>query len=874
MWTAIREFVQALVSRPRLEREFDAELRDHLERDVEARLRRGLPPAEARRQALADLGGVERTKDEVRDVHAITLIDALRRDLRFATRRMLRQKGYAALTVFTIALGTGAATAVFTVVDGVLLQPLPFTEPDRLVTIAQVKLSEAVTRDDVPPATYLDWRQRVRGLVTLSAGNPWSVNLRGASSTDRVEAWQVSEEFFAMVGVIPHLGRLLQPSDFTPGGARVVVLDHGFWQRRFGSDPAIIGRSLRLDDHTVEVVGVMPPGFELPAPTGMWMPWIPVESQRTDRFGTYIKVFARLAPGVSLAQANDEMATVARDLEREYPRSNSGVGATVSPLLDVMVGAHRGLLWTLLGASAVLLLVTLANIAALHLTRVARQRRETAIRVALGAGRGGVARPLVAESVLLAVLGGGVGVGVAWASVRLLHAAGPSDLPRLASVALDARALGMVVLLSACAAVVLSVIAVGRSAEVTFGTLATRTVAGSRLARRGRQGAVAAQLALSLVLLIGTSLLVRSFQRVLAADRGYDSNNVLSFTVWVYDEYPTAPLREQFARRVLDRMRELPGVRHAAVGSALPLAEPITGEEADVVMEGTSVPLNEEPRARGIAAWPSYFETLQMQLRRGRLFDDSDNGTSERVVVVNEAFVRRHSPDRDPIGRMVSVGLMGRGIPRRIIGVVGDTRHVRLDVPPEPGVYIPWLQQPIAAMSFVVRTDVPPETLTGAVAKAMFEIDDRLGVAHLTTMNAQLDQRLRARRFLVLLLATFAGIAIALAGVGVFGVMNQSVVERSREIGVRLALGATPRAITRELSREALWLAVGGVLVGGALAIVGVRAIAGFLFEVAPFDLVAISGAVILLLATTIAATVWPALRAVRTDPVSVLRDE
>lgn len=875
MRARVRDMLASLMGRRRIEADLDDELRDHLERDIEWRISRGVSPAEARRLALAELGGVERTRDEVRDAHGITALVDLWRDLRFAGRRLRRAPLWTLLTATTVALGIGAATAVFTVVDGILLKPLPFPAPSELVTLWQTRPGVGVTRDDVAPATFLDWGDRVRSVTSLSAGNPHSVNLRSATATDNVEAWQVSAAFFEMLALQPHLGRTFRPEDFQRGGAPVVLLDHGFWQRRFGGDRTIIGTSLTLDDVSHTVVGVLPAGFELPERTSLWMPWIPDEEVRADRFGTYLKVFGRLTPGTTLAGAQAELATVAQALEREHPRSNRGVGAIVIPLDEVVVGTRRSLLFTLLGAAAVLLVVTVANVAALHLTRLARQRRETLIRMSLGAGRLAVARPLVAEAVVLSLMGGGAGTAVGWLGTRLLHAHGPPDLPRLAQVQLDGRALLVSLVLALAVALVLTVLSVARlTRQPDAGVLGARSVAGSPLSRRVRHAAVGLQLALSLVLLIGTSLLVRSFLHVLSAERGYDTANVLSFTTWVYGEYPDPQRREGFARTVLERLRTLPGVTHAALGSALPLADEITGEAADVVMEGTAVPQGEEPQSRAIVVWPSWFETLGIRLVRGRTLGVQDDARGERVVVVNEAFVRRFSPERDPIGRMVSVGLMGRGVPRRIVGVVADTRHARLDGPAEPGVFIPWLQQPLAAITFVIRASRDAEALAPAVTQLLFEVDARVGLARLATLDALMDQRLRERRFLTLLLASFAGVAIVLSCVGVFGVMSQAVAERTREIGVRLALGATPRAILAQLIGEAGTLALAGIVAGLAVAAVAMRGLAGFLFGVAPFDPLSLSLAVGALAMLSLVAALVPTLRAARTEPSVVLQGE
>jgi putative ABC transport system permease protein len=445
----------------------------------------------------------------------------------------------------------------------------------------------------------------------------------------------------------------------------------------------------------------------------------------------------------------------------------------------------------------------------------------------------------------------------------------------MAEVLVDWRTILVAALLALLQALVLALVSLGRLVRGRETALAGgRTMAGTRASARTRRLAVATQLALSLVLLIGTSLLVRSFMRILSADRGYRTDHVLSFTTWVYDEYPTPPLREQYVRAVLGRLGSFPGVRSVSVGSALPLADEITGETADVVMEGAAVTPGNEPQARGIAIWPSWIETLGIALKSGRVFTQADDARGEPVVLVNEAFVRRFSPDRDPVGRMLAVGLMSRTVPRRIIGVVADTRHARLDGPAEPGVFIPWLQQPVGALTFIVRSDVDPAQILSAVPRAMLDIDSRIGIGRLGTMDALLDQRLRERRFLIVLLGAFASIAVVIACVGVFGVMSQMVAERSREIGVRMALGASPRTIVGQFITEAGWMTAAGLIAGVGVASISTRFITQFLFDVARFDALALGSAVAMLLVFALLAAIAPTLRAARTDPAVVLQED
>ena len=870
MWHRLQSFFRSALTRSQVERDLDDEIRDHLDRDIAARMERGVPAREARRQAVADLGGLDNVRERLRDEHGISFLEDLARDTRFATRRLGRNPRYALLVVLTIGLGIGAATAVFSAVDGVLFKPLAFREPEGIVTLWVTERAKGIDRDDFSPGTWLELRERASTFSHVAAANPFGVNLTDGTTTEHVEAWLLSEDYLPMLGVHPYLGRLLEARDFVPGAAPVALLDYGFWQRRFGGDPSLIGRALRIDGYAVEVIGVMPRGFELPEATEMWRPWILDDSQRQDRFSAYIRVAGRLAPGVTLGQAQSELNGLAGALEREQPRSNTGVGFVAIGLEDYLVGSRRPLLLTLLAAAGVLLLVALANVTALHLTRLTRQRRETELRAMLGARGAQLARPLVVEAGLLAFLGGVAGLALGWVGVRVLHALGPADLPRLAEIRLDWRAVALAAALALLAALMLAMLPLWR---VSHESSSGRTVAGHRHATRGRRAVVGAQIALGLVLLIGTSLLARSFLLVLSADRGYRTDHVLSFTTWVYDEYSDGAQRLQFVQRMLERLSALPGVEDASMGSALPLAESITGETADVVPPGSAGLTGEEQSARGTVVWPTYFSTIGMRLHSGRSFEMTDDGRAAPAVIVNETFVRRFFNGENPVGKNITVGLMGRPIDRLIVGVVGDTRHARLDQAPEPQVFIPWTQLPLASLTFIVRTSVEPGTLIPLVTRTLFEIDPRVGIARTATLESLMNQRLRERRFLLVLLAAFSLSAVLIGAVGVFGVMSQAAAERGREIAVRMALGAAPRTILGEFFAEAGWMAAAGLAVGLAVALVATRALTRFLFEVAPFDPLSIGAAVGTIVLLVLIATFLPGWRAARTNPARVLQD-
>ena len=866
----LRQILSAVRSRRSVEDEFEEELRDHIARDTEHRLRKGASPDEARRAALVRFGAIDAVKDELRDEHGITMIDDLGRDVRLAFRRAMRRPQYTMLVVLTIGLGVGAATAVFSAVDGVLLEPLPFPEPDELVTVWQTRPAEGIDRDDFAPATFLDVADRSEMLSEVAAANPYGVSLSTPGRTEHVEAWQVSERFLPMLDIVPHIGRVFEPRDFTSGAEPVMLLGHGFWQQRFGGDPAILGQTLVVDDVSASVIGVMPPGFDLPEAAGIWMPWVMPDDQRTDRFATYVRVFGRLAPGATTQQAQNELVTIAAALERDYPRSNAGVGFTLVPLRDILIGNTRPVLYTLIGAAAMLLIVTMVNVAALHLTRLARGRGETSVRAALGASRRQLIRPLVAEAVVLGVAGGLVGLGLAWAGVRVLHALGPDGLRRLGDIGVDWRAVAAAGAFSVATVAMLSLLPLRRLAAATPGT---RTVVGGRLSSRGRHFIVGAQIALGLVLLIGTTLLVRSFMLVLAADKGYRTDDILSFSIWVYDEYPDPAGRYVFVQNVIERLAALPGVQSASMGSALPLADEITGEQADIYPADEAPVPGEESIVRATVVWPSYFETLGIALRRGRAFARTDDGAAARVVVVNESFARRFFPGQDPIGRTMRVGLMGAARERTIVGMVADTRHERLDAPPEPAVFIPWAQQPLASLTFVMRTSVDPASLAPAVTRTMYEMDPQVGIGRLTTLDGLVSLQMKERTFLMTLIGAFAIVAVVIATVGVFGVMSQAAAERTREIAVRMAVGASPRTILGEFLASAGWMTAGGIAAGLVIAFFATRAIAGFLYGVAAVDAASLGLAVAFVVLLALIAAALPSWKAARMNPAKVLQE-
>lgn len=873
--------VAGLFRRRRIEQDLLDEMQDHLARETAHRQAQGVAPDEARRQARAAFGGIEKTREELRSRHVLTELDDIVRDLRVALRRILRAPSYALLVIGTIGLAAGGAGTVFSAVDSVLLKPLPYQRPDEVVTVWQTKEANGVFQDDVAVGNYLDWANELRSFSTLVAANPYSVNLKGESTTEVAEAWTVTEHFFELAGTPPLYGRTFRAEDFAAAAPQasesrppgVAILDHAFWQRRFGGDPSVVGQVVSLDGAAHTIIGVMPPGFTLPEPTDLWLPNAWSEAQRTDRFGTYIKVVGRLAPGVTVAQAEGELNTLMQRLAEQYPRSNAGAGGRIIPLTDFVLGKHRTLLYVLLSAAGLLVVIALANVSALQVARRATREREATIRGALGARRGDVLRPVAVEASVLAVAGAAIGAALALVGVRTLRAFGPPDLPRLNQIGLDWRVAIMLFALAAVSATLITWMGSSGTLRGSLGWTTARTRLGGYGALRARRIAVTAQLALGLVLLSGTALMVRSFMHVLSADRGYATQGIVSFTVWLYDQYPDAARLLPFVDRLTEQLGAVPGVNQVGLGSALPLADGITGEMADIVVPGAGVVEGQEPQARVTVVTPEYFDVLGINRLRGRLINQSDRASTAAVVVINESFARRFFPGTDPVGRTVNVGLMGRATAKEVIGVVRDTRHARLDASPEPAAFLPFAQRPLAAITFVVRSSLGAEQLIRPLAASVYALDPDVGVARMQSMDALVARQLRPRQFLLILLAAFAATAMLVAAVGVYGVLSQSVSERQQEIGLRMALGASTGQVVRTFARESAVMVAMGLVAGVAIAVGVTRVLSTFLYGVAPLDAISFVLASLGIIAVGLLSSVVPTWRASHVQPTTALKE-
>jgi predicted permease len=806
-------------------------------------------------------------------------------DLRFALRGLRRSPGFTAVAVLTLALGIGATSAIFSVVDSVLLRPLPYRDPGRIVTVLHGG------NFPVAPANYLDWRAQSRSFARSAAAQAWGATLTGRGRAELMApALQVTADLFAVLGVGPALGRSFRPGDDQPGAPATVVLGHRLWQRRFGADAAVVGQSVTLDGRAYTVIGVMPPGFEF-APfwvrnAELWTP-LDLANRRDDRKGESLRVFARLAPGITPAQAQAETDAIWRRLERDHPGTTKA-DVVVGSLHEKVVGKVRRPLLILLAGVGFVLLIACANVANLLLARSAGRRKELAIRASLGAGRVRLLRQLLTESFALAALGGTLGVLLARWGVEALVALGPRDLPRFEAIAVDGRVLLCSLLLTVVTALAFGLVPALQLSSVNVqGALQAGTKGASEGGggNRIRGVLVVTQTALATVLLIGAGLMIRSFHNLRGIDPGFEPRGVLSVDVPMPDararlvEASPEEVRQQGARRralaeqAVARVRALPGVASVSGINHLPIGGDIWTLEFALDDGDPPPPPGQEPRAVYRVIAPHYARTMGLALRRGRDFDERDALGAPGVAIVNESFARAYWPGQDAIGKHIRVEDHGPN-PRIIVGVVEDARQRDWARPPGPEMYLAYLQNPSSSLTLVVRTAALPMSLAPAVEQAIAGIDANLPVPRVRPMQAVVADALGQPRFNLLLLNLFAALALVLAAVGIYGIVAHSVSRRTREIGIRLALGAPAARVLGMVVSRGLALTALGVAIGLAGALLTTRLMAALLFEVSATDPLTFLTLALLLLAVAALASYLPARRATRIHPTMALREE
>jgi len=799
---------------------------------------------------------------------------AILQDLRFALRMLRKSPGFATAAVLTLALGIGANATIFSFVNAVLLRPLPYRDPERLVSLWQNNTREGVPDNPVSPANFLDWRERSRSFERMAAIEPFGLAATGDGEPERLSAFLVTDGFFETMGRDPLLGRWFRREEYEPGRDRVVILGSGLWRRRFGGDPAVVGKTLHLNGEPYTIVGILPADFQYPADRDAWVPYAPREEDRRERGSTYWQVVARLR--VSPRQAQEEMSGIAAALAREYPDANGGMGATVEPLSDVVTGSARTSLVVLFGAVFLLLLIACVNVANLLLARGAERQRELAIRLALGAGRGRLVLQLVAESSVLAALGGAAGFALAaWTSSLLVGMPG-FEMPRLAEVRMDGR---VVLFLSAVSLLTILLFGLAPAAQLArlnwhAGARGEWLGRNSGPARPGlRRALVVAEVAIALVLLSGAGLLVRSLSNLLRVDPGFSRDRVLALQTFLGRAYYANPAATvAFYERTLEKVAAVPGVEHVAIVSSPPFLQ--LEEDVPFTIVGRPAPqVGSEPSAYYTAVSDGYAAALGVPIRRGRFFTRDDRASSTPVVVLNEAMARRFFPAEDPIGKRLTVAA-GRPVVREVVGVVGNVLHSGLDASPRAEMFVPHSQDPIPEMTFVVKAAADPAALTPAIKAAIRQVNPLQTFAKTATMERLVADSLGRRRVDLFLFSSFAVLALALAGIGIYCVVSYVARRRTREIGIRMALGAGASDVARLVVTEGMRPAAAGVCVGLVGAVAAARLMRSLVFGLGAADPLTFALVAGVMLCVALAACWVPARRAARLDPLQSLRSE
>ena len=799
----------------------------------------------------------------------------LLQELRLAARGLARRPGFTAAAMLTLALGIGANTAIFSVVYGVLLRPLPFRDPGRLVQLWETNPLRNWTEATIAPANLLDWKARNR--VFDDIGYYMGSGTREGTATiytltqgeaRQIHGLQVSPNLFGVLGVSPILGRVFGPETAQPGRHRVVMLSHALWRDAFGGDPSIAGRRIDLGGAVYEVAGVMPPWFRLGATRiDLWAPFPESPQFATHRRPHYLRAVARLRDGVTVDQARDDLRRIAAELEREYPATNTQMGAGAGPLQDWFIGDARRPLLVLLGAVGFVLLIACANVGSLVLARGASRAREMSIRAALGASRFRVARQLMAESLLLAGGGSLAGFALAWAGVKGLLRLAPPTLPRVHDIGLDLPVLAFTAAAGLASAVLFGLAPALWMSRVQPGHGARTTGGHARI----RRALIVAEVALAVVLVAGAGLMLRSLTGLQRVHPGFESGAVLTGQITLPGmRYDTDAKAQQFYEQLLDRLRALPGITAAGAARKLPLGGyDWTG---DLFVDGH--PDRHLREVRNNTITPGYFETLGVPLVAGRHYTRADDERAMPVIVVNETLARRAFPDEHPIGKRITTGRGPNAVWRTIIGVVGDDKQDALNEPTEPELYWSHLQSADTRMAIAVRAAGDPASLAPAVREAVAALDRNVAVAGMAPMDEIVAESLARERFSATLIGVFGGTALLLAAVGIYGLAAFLVASRTREFGVRLALGASRADVFSLVLRQNLMLTIAGLAAGLVLALSLARAVRSLLYGIGPRDPATLAGAVLALLLTTMVASVIPARRAVAIDPATALRAE
>ena len=861
----------------------DQDIRDHIETETQDNIDRGMSPKEARHAALRKFGSVTRVKEETRDVWSWVWAERLLQDIRYALRILRKSPAFTVVAVLTLALGIGANTAVFSVVYAVLFRPLPYKDAAHLVVLNETTPKVGVVSVSYP--NFLDWRSQSHAFSEMAALHNVAFNLAGVTEPESISGEAVSPNFLPMMGIRPALGRDFLPSEEKAGTAPVVLLSYSLWQSHLGGDPNVIGRSITLDGRSFIIVGVLPSDYLSPSKTDVLLPigvWATNNSEEAFERGNRgdMTIIGRLAPGVTLAQARAEMEGIAARLAREYPLTNDQFGVALQPIREAFVGETRPALLVLFGAVMFVLLMACANVANLFLVRGTGRTKEMALRIAFGASRGRIVSQMLTESFVLSFVGGGLGLALAVSGIRGMAQLVPAGL-----LARDAVSLNGAMLMFAAGIAILAAFVFGLTPAMHWNKpdVQSELKEGGRTASAGAahsrlRGALAiAETSLALILLVGAGLMMKSLYRLLQVDPGFRTDRVVTMAMALRThQYSKDPAVLNFWQQVLDRVRVLPGVESAAVGTAIPLGG--DHSRSDITIEGMALPKpGSYPHPDVHIVSPGYVQTLGILLLRGRAFSDADDDMAPPVAMINEMVARQFFPNRDPVGKRFMFGHPSASHPpkwRTIVGVVSSTRLYGLANPARLEVYVVFRQNPTSQMTLLVKSGIDPASLTSAVRATVQAIDKDQPISAISTMKELVNNSVATRRMTLVLLGLFSGLALTLGAIGIYGVISYSVAQRTREIGVRMALGAPRRDVFRLVVGQGLKLAGTGIAIGIAAAFGLARLMSSLLYGVSVVDLETFAGVAVLLMLVAFVACYIPARRAMRVDPIFALRYE
>jgi predicted permease len=871
--------------RGRVESEMDEELRFYIHMRMQENILRGMTPDQARRDAERRFGNFEHIKDLCRDVRGGGMLDTLWQDVRFGSRMLVRSRAVTIVAVLALALGIGANTAIFSVVNSVLLKPLPYKSSERLVMVWEDATKYGFAHNTPAPANFIDWREQGEAFEDMAALIDQSFNLTDVGEPERIEGQRVSASLFPLLGVEPVLGRAFLPEEDRPEGNRVVILSHGLWRRRFGLDENIIGKTLNLNAELFTVVGVMPPAFQFPDPEDeLWVPVAFSPDEASNRGSHYLRVVARLKPDVTLGQAQAEMDTIAARLEQQYPQSNTSVGAVVVSLQEELVGDIRPALLVLLGAVGFVLLIACANVANLLLARAAARQKETAIRTALGAGRLRLMRQFLTESILLAGLGGAVGLMLAVWGIDLIVRFIPGNIWQAKSVSFNMSVLGFTLLVSLVTGVVFGLAPALQASRTNLNESLKEGGRDSATGARGsrvRKLLVVSEIALALVLLIGAGLMINSFTRLRNVDAGFQPDNLLTMRIILTpSKYPDQTRRAAFFTELLSRVKALPGVQDAGAISWLPLT--FKGGSNGFTIEGRPEPPRDQlPISIVRVISPDYFRTMSIPLLKGRAFTEQDTQDSPGVVIINEAMAKHFWPGEEAIEKRIKMGGFNSEAPwLSVVGIAKNVRQYELNTESKPEMYFPYIQANVSGSAafgmrdLVVRTSTDPLGLAAAARSEVWAVDKDQPVSNIRTMEQIMSTSVSRQRFNMLLLGIFAAVALILAAVGIYGVMSYSVAQRTHELGIRMALGAQSRDVLGLVIGQGMKLTLIGIATGLAAAFALTRLMSSLLYGVSATDPLTFAAISVILTGVALAASFVPARRAIKVDPIVALRYE